>query len=377
MPVRDQGACGACWAFAATSVFSTRLCIQSGGAAKIDMSPQVSINCNTANNGCGGGTLGAAWEYFKNSGTVAETSLPFTGKKGTCSVSSSTKRYYAASYSRPTTVAAMQQAIYDTGAIQVGMDIYSDFYSYKSGVYSRTSNSLAGGHSVYLVGWGTDTATGKNFWIGVNSWGTAWGSSGTFKIQRGVNMVNIEKGYMPVAGVVAASSIPTVTTKAPTTTTKAPTTTTKAPTTRAPTTLAATKAALSTTAPVAPAPSGCWTCYPGYMHWFDLGLPEPADKCACVKVTTTTTRAPTTTTSTKAPTIKTSTTVAPVSRNCWTCPPNFVHWYDIGLPEPADKCACVVDPASRNCWTCPPNFVHWYDIGLPEPADKCACVPKP
>jgi hypothetical protein len=351
------------------------------------MSPQVSINCNTANNGCGGGTLGGAWEYFKSSGIVAETSLPFTGKKGTCSVSSSTKRYYAASYSRPTTVAAMQQAIYDTGAIQVGMDIYSDFYSYKSGIYSRTSNSLAGGHSVYLVGWGTDTATGKNFWIGVNSWGTSWGSSGTFKIQRGVNMVNIEKGYMPVAGVVAASSIPTVTTKAPTTTTKAPTTTTKAPTTttkapttRAPTTLAATKAALSTTAPTAaPVPIGCWTCYPGYMHWFDLGLPEPADKCACVKVaaTTTTTRAPTTTTSTKAPTIKTSTTVAPVARNCWTCPPNFVHWYDIGLPEPADKCACVVDPASRNCWTCPPNFVHWYDIGLPEPADKCACVPKP
>jgi hypothetical protein len=55
----------------------------------------------------------------------------------------------------------------------------------------------------------------------------------------------------------------------------------------------------------------------------------------------------------------------------------MVHWYDIGLPEPADKCACVVDTSSRNCWTCPAGFVHWYDIGLAEPADKCACVAKP
>jgi ADP-ribose pyrophosphatase YjhB (NUDIX family) len=71
-----------------------------------------------------------------------------------------------------------------------------------------------------------------------------------------------------------------------------------------------------------------------------------------------------------------ATTAAPV-RNCWTCPAGMVHWYDIGFPEPEDKCACVVDPNSRNCWTCPAGYVHWYEIGLAEPADKCACVPKP
>jgi len=60
MPIRDQGSCGACWAFAGSSVFGTLMCIQSGGASKIDMSPQVSINCNTANNGCNGGSLGNA-----------------------------------------------------------------------------------------------------------------------------------------------------------------------------------------------------------------------------------------------------------------------------------------------------------------------------
>ncbi len=72
-----------------------------------------------------------------------------------------------------------------------------------------------------------------------------------------------------------------------------------------------------------------------------------------------------------APTSAPVTTKAPV-RNCWTCPPNFVHWYDIqGYPEPADKCACVPRSVAttkapsattkapvRNCWTCPANYVH-------------------
>jgi cellobiose dehydrogenase (acceptor) len=92
-----------------------------------------------------------------------------------------------------------------------------------------------------------------------------------------------------------------------------PTTTTHAPT---------------TTAPV----RNCWTCYPGYMHWYDNGSGYSSapggDQCACVKIpsspstagpaTTSTTRAPTTTT-TAAPT-----TTAPV-RNCWTCYPGYQH----------------------------------------------------
>jgi cathepsin B len=381
MPIRDQAACGACWSFAASSVFGARMCIQSGGTAKVDMAPQIGISCNLNNNGCGGGTLGNAWEYFKTQGTVAEIDYPFAsagGNEGTCRVKSGSKRYFAASYTRPTTVADMQNAIYTTGPIQVGMDIYSDFYNYRSGIYARTSNQLAGGHSVYLVGWGISGST--PYWIAVNSWSEAWGMAGTFFIVRGSNMCNIEKGYLPVAGVIDTSSIPT--TAAPTTTTtRAPTTTT---TTAPPTTTTTTRAPTTTTT-AAP----CWTCPAGFVHWYDIGLPEPTDRCACVPApttstapttttaaptTTTTTSAPTTTTTTAPPTTTTTTRAPTTVPNCWTCPAGYAHWFDLGLPEPLDKCACV---AIRNCWTCPPGLVHWYDIGLPEPADKCACVTQP
>jgi cathepsin B len=357
MPIRDQGNCGGCWSVAASSVFGARLCIQTGGRVKVDMSPQVGIDCNTANNGCSGGTIGNAWEYFKTHGTVAEADYPFKGTRGTCNIKSSAKRYYATSYTRATTVAAMQNAIYTTGPIQVGFDVYSDFYKYRSGIYSRTSNTKVGGHSVYLVGWGISGST--PYWIAINSWGSNFGMSGAFYIVRGSNMCNIEKGYLPIYGTIATATVttttkaPTTTTRAPTTTTRAPTTTTRAPTTKAPTTT--TRAPTTTTR----APTTT------------TRAPTTTTRAPTTKAPTTTTRAPTTTT-TRAPA-----TTTKAQRDCWTCPAGFVHWYDIGLPEPSDKCACVPDPASRNCWTCPAGYVHWYDIGLPEPSDKCACVIKP
>jgi hypothetical protein len=73
-------------------------------------------------------------------------------------------------------------------------------------------------------------------------------------------------------------------------------------------------------------------------------MAEPSDKCACVKAatTTTTTRAPT---SLAQATTRLTTRAPTTTRNCWTCYPGYVHWYDIqGMAEPSDKCACVYRP---------------------------------
>ncbi len=148
--------------------------------------------------------------------------------------------------------------------------------------------------------------------------------------------------------------------------------------------------------PSSPTSTSCWTCAPGWSHWWDLGLSNPTngDKCQCIQ-SYTTTAAPTKQTS--SPTT-TTTQVPSTSRNCWTCSAGYKHWYDLGMEEPADKCACVaventVVPSSTKsvtttttktptttttsspCWTCSAGWVHWYDIeGMAEPADKCACV---
>jgi len=40
------------------------------------------------------------------------------------------------------------------------------------------------------------------------------------------------------------------------------------------------------------------------------------------------------------PPVTTTTTSAP-ARNCWSCGPGYSHWYDLGLPQPEDPCACI------------------------------------
>jgi cathepsin B len=275
LSIRDQGSCSSCYAFAATSMFAMRMCIQSGGAVKTEISPQLTVSCDTGNNGCDGGDLSPSWKYFQKSGTVKDSDYPYTsgrGSSGSCSVKSGLTRYYAANYTLLNSVSEMQTAIYTSGPIQVAFDIYTDFYNYKSGVYRKTTNSQDGSHSVYVVGWGT--LNGSPYWLAINSWGLDWGMNGVFFIARGENMCNIETGYKPLVGFVAPSSIPstapvttstaapTMTTQAPptgavaTTTTNAPTMSTSTPTTQAPTTSSnAPSQAPITNAPSTKAPS--------------------------------------------------------------------------------------------------------------------------
>ncbi len=67
------------------------------------------------------------------------------------------------------------------GPIQVGFNVYNDFYSYKSGVYTYTTGNFSGGHSVYLVGWDVD-GYGVPYWIAINSWSSNWGMNGSCKL---------------------------------------------------------------------------------------------------------------------------------------------------------------------------------------------------
>ena len=62
-------------------------------------------------------------------------------------------------------------------------DVYSDFMSYKGGIYKHVTGGRQGGHAVKLVGYGTESGT--DYWIIANSWGPAWGESGFFRIAYG------------------------------------------------------------------------------------------------------------------------------------------------------------------------------------------------
>jgi len=111
----------------------------------------------------------------------------------------------------------------------------------------------------------------------------------------------------------------------------------------------------STAAPVAghqdSHPDNCWTCPPNQVHWWEAGYSTFSDPCGCVDGTAT--PSPNTpVTTTPAPNTPVTTTSAPNTptnhpTDCWTCPPNYVHWWEAGLTTSNDRCACV--PQSKQC----------------------------
>jgi C1A family cysteine protease len=74
------------------------------------------------------------------------------------------------------------------GPVAVAMDASpSSFTSYSGGIYKSAqcgSDAASLDHAVLLVGFGTDAAKGGDYWIVKNSWGTAWGVSGFFRMAR-------------------------------------------------------------------------------------------------------------------------------------------------------------------------------------------------
>lgn len=66
--VRDQGWCGSSWAVSTASVASDRFAVQSKGQETVTLSPQHLLSCVRRQQGCSGGHLDWAWNYFRKIG---------------------------------------------------------------------------------------------------------------------------------------------------------------------------------------------------------------------------------------------------------------------------------------------------------------------
>ena len=72
------------------------------------------------------------------------------------------------------------------GPITTAITVAAALYSYKGGVLDETlcaNESYRLDHSVVIIGYGMDCATGNEYWIMKNSWGKAWGENGFFRLK--------------------------------------------------------------------------------------------------------------------------------------------------------------------------------------------------
>lgn len=103
------------------------------------------------------------------------------------------KHHGSSSYS-VSGVSQIMQEIYKYGPVEAAFTVYSDFETYKSGVYKHTTGSYLGGHAIKIIGWGTEN--GEDYWLVANSWNETWGLGGCFKILKGSDECGIEDGVV-------------------------------------------------------------------------------------------------------------------------------------------------------------------------------------
>lgn len=197
-PIRDQKNCGASYAFAAAAAVESHWGIRTG-VPPVLTSEQQSIDCsaNFGNSGCDGGLPFKAFNYLQNAnGLSTENTYPFENQGGSCRFKQ--QNIYARVYNgtaniHPGDEQAIYQALSTFGPIAVGMMVGDDFLTYDGGIYqsSTCQSGQTVNHALTIIGYGTDSNTGLDYWIGKNSWGTQWGEEGYVRIIRGKNMCGI------------------------------------------------------------------------------------------------------------------------------------------------------------------------------------------
>ena len=177
-PVRDQGSCGASWAYAATTVLEGRQAVKSGEKATA-LSVQQLVDCVGANYGCKGGFASEALFYAEEHGLMTEADYPVQGDHGesTCKYDKEKK---AAQVDNVRGV-GNPKADLAQGPIIAAFQAQGDVIQYQAGIYNGFCGEQPN-HYLAVVGWGV-TSYGVEYWIARNSWGPDWGEQGHIRIQ--------------------------------------------------------------------------------------------------------------------------------------------------------------------------------------------------
>lgn len=201
-PVKSQGKCGCCYAFAAIGALETNWFLSNASnwvqgnapsSTKFQLSEQNLVDCSGefGTKGCIAGTVNQCYRYVRdNEGVNAKDIYPFIEKADTCKYQPKMTKATLESFERIPSgdEERMKEVVGTIGAVAAAMDAsLKTFQFYKSGVFNdRNCSSTRLDHGVTVIGYNT-TEDGLEYWLVKNSWGPKWGENGFFKLARNKN----------------------------------------------------------------------------------------------------------------------------------------------------------------------------------------------
>merc|ERR1712142_541497 len=196
-PVKNQGRCGSCWAFAVTEQIESYYAIASGEL--IDLSAQQVTSCSPnalqcgGSGGCKGFVTQLGFNYLQLFGMMSDADYPYvsgdTSDAETCVYDPSLTQVGLTGYDTlpANNHDAVMAHLAEVGPLSIAVDA-SVWHTYTGGVFTGCSfdENISINHGVQLVGYGSDfSALGVyDYWLVRNSWGESWGENGFIKLLR-------------------------------------------------------------------------------------------------------------------------------------------------------------------------------------------------
>jgi cathepsin L len=188
-PVRDQGQCGSCWAFATTANAESVWAISSGQL--LDLSEEFLVDCASGagyfNMGCNGGQPDSAFKYMINNGQCTESSYPYkagtTKTAGTCQKCTTAPVHFSGCYDVASKDQVSLMAAVAKQPVVIAIEADTRYFqSYSSGILDSTACGTNLDHAVEIVGYGSEN--GVDYWTVRNSWSSSWGEQGYVRIKK-------------------------------------------------------------------------------------------------------------------------------------------------------------------------------------------------
>ncbi len=184
-PVKNQGDCGACWAFACIGELEAFVKIYYG--QELDLSESQILQCNPYGANCSGGWGGAAYSVMSSPGCVLEDCMPYDGgmhQNDPCNQASFLKYARITGWHSITNnVDQIKTAIMTYGPVVSNIDGAGDLQVYSGGCFNGGTPYT--NHMIVIVGWDDRQCDNQGAWICKNSWGTGFGLAGYFYCQYG------------------------------------------------------------------------------------------------------------------------------------------------------------------------------------------------